>query len=133
MMRILRSKKVLALLGAALVAGALAAVGLSAVLSQTVLADGTNIHFRVVKTVANGFDSGWHTHPGLVVVQVQEGSLQFTSQGSCTPKTVGANETYIEVPYTPVRAVATGPVVWTTTFMTRYEEPILTPVSTSPC
>src|SRR2546423_12061221 len=39
---VLRSKKVLVLFGAALVAAALAAVGISAVVSQTVITDGTN-------------------------------------------------------------------------------------------
>jgi hypothetical protein len=57
-MRFLRSKKVLILVGAVLAATALAAVGISAVTSQTVLADGTNLHIRVVKTAANDFDSG---------------------------------------------------------------------------
>ena len=131
-MSVLRSKKIVVLVAAAVVAAALAAVGISAVLSQTVVADVTNIHLRIVRTHANDFDSGWHTHPGLAIVQVQEGSLQIT-QGSCTAKTVGPGETYIEVPYTPVRAVATGDVRWTTTFLVKYEEPVLTPLTTSPC
>jgi quercetin dioxygenase-like cupin family protein len=132
-MGVLRSKRAVALVAAIVVAAGLAAVGISAVLSQTVVVDGTNIHFRVVRTVANDFDSGWHTHPGLAIVQVQQGSLQITQAGSCTAKTVGAGETYIEVPYTPVRAVATGFVSWTTTFLVHYEEPVLTPLTTSPC
>lgn len=127
----LRSKKVFVLAGAMLVAAALAAVGISAVTSQTVLADGTNLHIRVVKTVANDFDSGWHIHPGPAIVQVQSGSLQIT-QGSCTPKTVAAGETYFEIPFVPVRGVATGQVAWTTTLLGRYEDKLLTPV-TSPC
>ena|SRR5438105_5330808 len=131
-MRVLRSTKVLAVVGAVLVAGALAAVGLSGVLSQTVVVDGTNIHFRVVHTIANGFDSGWHIHPGLAIVQVQQGSLQIT-QGSCTAKTLNAGDTNIEVPYVPVRAVATGSVEWTTTFLVHYEEPVQTNLTTNPC
>jgi quercetin dioxygenase-like cupin family protein len=129
-MGVLRSKKVLVLLVGTAVAAALAGVGISAVISQTVLVDGTNIHFRIVKTTASDFDSGWHTHPGLAIVQVTDGSLQIT-QGSCTPRTVNAGDTFIEVPYTPVRA--TGSATWTTTFLVHYEEPILTPVTTSPC
>jgi hypothetical protein len=130
--RVLRSKKALIVLASTLVAvGALAAAGISAVLKQDVLADGENIHFRVVHTVADGFDSGWHIHPGPAIVQVQEGSFQIT-QGSCTPKTVGVGDTFIEVPYLPVRAVATGRVAWTTTLYGRYEEQLLTPVA-SPC
>jgi len=131
-MGVLRSKKVVALVAALVVAAGLATVAISAVLSQTVMVDATNIHLRIARTHANGFDSGWHTHPGLAIVQVQEGSLQIT-QGGCTAKTVGPGETYIEVPYTPVRAVATGDVRWTTTFLVHYEEPVLTPLTTSPC
>jgi hypothetical protein len=130
-MRFLRSKKVLILVGAVLAATALAAVGISAVTSQTVLADGTNLHIRVVKTAANDFDSGWHIHPGPAIVQVQQGSFQIT-QGSCTAKTVAAGETFIEMPFVPVRAVATGSIVWTTTLLGRYEDKLLTPVA-SPC
>jgi quercetin dioxygenase-like cupin family protein len=131
-MRIVRSKKTIALAAAALVAVALAATALSGVLAQDVPVDTVGgIHFRVVSTSADGFDSGWHTHPGLAIVQVREGSLQIT-QGSCTPKTVGPGETSIEVPYTPVRAVATGKVVWTTTFLLKLEDPERTAVP-SPC
>jgi hypothetical protein len=127
---LLRSKKVLAVLAATAVTGALAGVAISAVISQTVLVDGTNIHFRIVKTTAADFDSGWHIHPGLAIVQVTDGSLQIT-QGSCTPKTVNAGDTFIEVPYTPVRA--TGSATWTVTFLVHYEEPVLIPLTTNPC
>jgi hypothetical protein len=64
-------------------------------------------------------------------VQVQQGSFQIT-QGSCTAKTVAAGETFIEMPFVPVRAVATGSIVWTTTLLGRYEDKLLTPVA-SPC
>ena len=130
-MRLLWSRRGFVLLGAVLAAATLAAVGISAVQSQDVLAEGTNLHIRVVKTVANDFDSGWHIHPGPAIVQVQQGSFQIT-QGSCTARTVGAGETFIETPFVPVRAVATGPIVWTTTLLGRYEDKLLTPVS-SPC
>jgi len=130
-MRILRSKKLVVLAGSVVAAAALAAVGISAVTSQTVLADATNLHIRVIHTAANDFDSGWHIHPGPAIVQVQEGSFQIT-QGSCTAKTVAAGETYIEIPFVPVRAVATGRIVWTTTQLGPYEQPLLQPVA-SPC
>ncbi len=131
-MRILRSKKTIVLAAAALVAAVLAAAGLSAVWATVVHVDTVGgIHLRVVSTSASGFDSGWHIHPGLTIVQVREGSFQIT-QGSCTPKTVGPGETYIEVPYFPVRAVAAGRVVWTTTQLLKAEDPALTPVE-SPC
>ena len=130
-MRILRTKKVFVLMGAVLSAAAITAVGIAAVSSQTVLSDGTTLHLRVVKTVANDFDSGWHIHPGPVIVQVQEGSFQLT-QGSCTAKTVSAGETFIEVPYVPVSGIATGRVVWTTSLLVRAEDKLSTPVP-SPC
>ncbi len=62
---------------------------------------------------ASGFDSGWHVHPGLVVFQVEEGSVQVF-QGSCTARTLGPGDTFIEVPWKPVRARSTGAAVWTT-------------------
>ncbi|HEY8724640.1 MAG TPA: hypothetical protein VIL92_12380 [Gaiellaceae bacterium] len=132
-MSVLRSKKkLLALAGAMLLAGVLAGVGISALTAQVVVADFTNIHMRVVSSAASDFDSGWHFHSGLAIVQVQKGSLQI-SQGTCTPKTVSAGETSIEIPFVPVRATATGQVVWTTTFLVRYEDPVTTPVTPSPC
>lgn len=97
-------------------------MAIPAVVSQQVINDGTSVHFRVVRTVADGFDSSWHVHPGIAIVQVQEGSFQIY-QGSCTPKTVGAGETYIEVPHMPVRAVATGKISWTTTLITNGGDP----------
>ncbi len=130
-MRVLRSKKVFVLAGTVVAAAVLAAVGISAVTSQTVMSDGTNLHIRVIKTAASDFDSGWHIHPGPAIVQVQQGSFQIT-QGSCTPKTVAAGDTFIEIPYVPVRAVATGSIVWTTTLLGRYEDKLLQPVA-SPC
>jgi hypothetical protein len=131
-MSVLHSKKTIAVMVAAFAAAALAAAGLSGVWSQGVLADGTNVHYRVVHTIVNGFDSGWHMHSGPVIVQVQQGSLQIT-QGSCTPKTVSAGETYIEIPYVPVRGIATGKVEWTTTMLGRFEEALTTPLATNPC
>ena len=115
-MRFLRSKRVLVLLSAFTTAGMAAAIAFAAVTSQQVITDTTNVHLRVVKTVAEGFDSGWHVHPGLAVVQVQEGSIQIYENG-CTPKAVAAGDTFIEIPYTPVRAIATGHVAWTTSFV----------------
>src|SRR5262245_22660517 len=74
-MRVLRSKKVLLLVVALVAAGIGAAIAIAAVTSQRVITDTGNVHLRVQKTVADGYDSGWHVHPGLAVVQVQEGSI----------------------------------------------------------
>jgi hypothetical protein len=116
-MGFIRSKKFLVLVAAGVTAASAAAVALPAVLSQSVVIDATTAHFRIIKTAADGFDSGWHIHPGVAIVQVQEGAFQIY-QGSCTPRTVSAGDTYIEIPYEPVRAVATGHIVWTTTQIT---------------
>jgi hypothetical protein len=116
-MSILRVNKILVLLVALVASSIVTAVALGAVTSQRVINDTSNVRFRVIRTVADGFDSGWHVHPGIAIVQVQEGSFQIT-QGSCTPKTVNAGDTYIEVPHLPVRAVATGHIAWTTTQIT---------------
>jgi hypothetical protein len=115
--RLPRSKKTVALLASLVLAGVLAAVAIPAVVSQQAINDTNNVHFRVVRTVADGFDSGWHVHPGVAIVQVQQGSFDIY-QGSCTPRTVGPGETYIEVPHLPVRAIATGRIAWTTTLVT---------------
>ena len=136
--RRLRSPKVLVLLIGLVAASIATAVAVSAVTSQQVINDTTNVHLRVIRTAADGFDSGWHVHPGLVIVQVQEGSLQI-SQGSCTAKTVGPGESYIEVPHMPVRAVTTGRASWTTTFIVNGADPVTiansayTPQNPNPC
>jgi hypothetical protein len=115
-MRVLRSKKFFVLLAVLVTAGSAVAIAIAAVTSQQVITDTTNMHLRVQRTVADGFDSGWHVHPGLSIVQVEEGSLQIYENG-CTPKTVATGDTLIEVPYLPVRGIATGHVVWTTSFV----------------
>jgi hypothetical protein len=131
-MHFLRPKKLIVLALAVLAAVVLSATAISAVWAQVVHIDTYGgIHLRVVSTSADGFDSGWHTHPGLTIVQVREGSLQIT-QGGCTAKTVGPGETFMEVPFQPVRAVAAGRVVWTTTFLLRTEDPTMTSIP-SPC
>ncbi len=127
-----RSKGGIALVVAVLVAAITAAVGLADVWTQTVQND-SNAHLRIVYTYANGVESGWHTHPGLAIVQLKKGTLTITNAVDCKPKTVSAGDTSIEVPYTPVRAVATGEVAWTTTFVLANAEPPTTAVGANPC
>jgi hypothetical protein len=127
-MRFLRSRRFLVLVAGLLAAGIVAAVAIPAVLSQAVVIDATTAHFRIIKTSADGFDSGWHVHPGLAIVQVQQGAFQIY-QGSCTPRTVSAGDTFIEIPYEPVRAVATGRIVWTTTQITNPGDPPQIPLA----
>jgi quercetin dioxygenase-like cupin family protein len=103
-----------------------------AVAAQTIVTDTDNVHLRVVKSqFDDGFDSGWHTHPGPAIVQVQRGRFKIF-QGRCEPTTVGAGETYIEVPNIPVLAVAEGEIEWTTTLLYETGRAAGTPVA-SPC
>ena len=131
-MRIFRSKIGLALVFVLGLASAFAALAVAGIWTQNVVNDTNNVRLRIVHTYAGNFDSGWHTHPGLAIVQVTKGALQIT-QGSCTPKTVSAGDTSVEIPYVPVRAVGLGEIEWTTTFILAYGEAATTPVATSPC
>ena len=131
-MRVLRSKKLMILAGAVVAAAALAAVGLASAWTTTVQTDSNNVRLRVVSTIASDYDSGWHMHPGPAIVQVTLGSFQFY-QGSCTPKTVSAGETFVEVPGVPVSAVAVGRIDWTTSLIVPYGSAVSTPVTPSPC
>ena len=125
-MRGLRSKKLFALVAALVVAGTSAAIAVSASKTQ-VIADTTAVHMRIVRQTLDNFDSGWHVHPGLVVVSVHEGSIQFYDNG-CTPKTVGAGEFTIEPAHTPIRAIA-GHAVETVTFILTASDPVTIPLS----
>jgi hypothetical protein len=101
------------------VAGAvLASVAYGAIASRVVYAEGGNLSYRFerVSSDAAGFDSGWHIHPGLVLVQIEAGSVQFT-QGSCTARTFGPGDTIVEVPWKPARFVAQAAATWTTSFL----------------
>lgn len=121
-MRVLRSKRLLVMLAVVVVAGVAAAIAIPAVTSQTVIVDTSSLHLRTQVSTADGFDTGWHIHPGLAIVQVQQGSIQIYENG-CTAKTVNAGDTFIEVPWLPVRGIGTGHVVWTTTFVTNGTDP----------
>lgn len=117
-MHIRRSKWFLVVLVALIVAGAVVAVATAAVISRQVLAEGSNLSYRFEKTTTDGagFDSGWHVHPGLVIVQIEAGPVQFY-QGSCTARTLNAGDTLVEVPWKPARFVAPGAATWTTSLI----------------
>jgi hypothetical protein len=121
-MRVLRSKKFLVPLAGVVIASVAAAIAIPAVTSQSVITDTTSVHLRIQKTIADGFDSGWHVHPGLAIVQVQEGSVQIY-ENSCTPKALAAGDTFVQIPYVPVRVIATGHFVWTTTLVLNAPDP----------
>ena len=125
-MHLLRSKKFLVLLAGVVAAGVTAAVAISAT-STRVIIDTSAVHMRIQKGTLDNYDSGWHIHPGLVVVKVQEGSLQVYEDG-CTPKTVGAGEVTIETPYMPIRVFAKH-AVETVTFILNGPDPVAVPLS----
>ena len=98
--------------------GATAFVTLGAglgIAATSVTRDTTEVRLRVLQSsFQDGFDSGWHTHPGAVIVQVTSGKLKIY-RANCQVVVVQPGETFLEVPFTPLRAVATEPTTWTTT------------------
>ena len=110
----LRSRKWIALV-AFLAGGAVVAGVAYAATTSTVVADTNVVRERIVTTTTDGdFSSGWHIHPGPVIIQVQEGYLKIT-QTTCHPNVIAPGETYIETAGVPVLAVADKAAKWTTT------------------
>ena len=113
-MRLLRSKKG-AVFVALVVGGAIGAGIAIAATTTTVAADTNVVRERIAQISTDGnFSSGWHIHPGPVIVQVQDGYLHFT-QNTCNVTVVGPGETYIETPGIPILAEANKPATWTIT------------------
>ena len=129
-MHVSRSRRFIVLLAALLAAGAVVSIAVPAVIARQVLAEGTNLRYQFIRQTADasGFDSGWHVHPGLVVFQVEEGSVQVF-QGSCTAKTLGPGDTFMEVPWKPIRARSAGAAVWTTSLFIAGGEQLSIPLS----
>jgi hypothetical protein len=99
-----------------LVIGGVVGAGIArALTTTTVIADTNTVRERIATVSTDGnFNSGWHIHPGPVIVQVQSGYLKIT-QATCHPNVVGPGETYIETPGLPVIAEADHAVTWTIT------------------
>jgi hypothetical protein len=112
-MRLLRGKRSIIL---ALLVGAVIGTGVArALTTTTVVADTNTVRERIATMSTDGnFDSGWHIHPGPVIVQVQRGYLKIT-QATCHPNVVGPGKTYIETPGVPVDATADNATSWTIT------------------
>jgi quercetin dioxygenase-like cupin family protein len=88
-----------------------------------------NIHQRKANdvvtaqnTLAPGGFSGWHSHPGTVVLVVQSGEFTLFSEpvkgGKCTVRTYSAGQVYLEQPGDEENAVNKGtlPAVLAVTF-----------------
>lgn len=128
-----RSRYFIALVAALLGAAVVASIGIAGLWGTGVATDTGNVRLRVVQNTAGNFDSGWHFHPGLVVVNVKKGEVAFTDGGSCTTKTYKAGDSFVEAPYTAGRAVAVGEFFWTATYIIDGTQPLATAVATSPC
>jgi quercetin dioxygenase-like cupin family protein len=121
-----------------------AAVGVSvalATVTSTILRDTNDVRLRIDRSAfvpsadQPEFSSGWHTHPGPVIIQVQEGTLEFTqgpSGGPCETTKVRAGETFVETAELPVLAEAKQAVKWTATFIVPVGVDLRTNVS-DPC
>lgn len=136
-MRVLRQKKWIAL--AAAVAAATVGVGVAvATVTTTVFADTTNVRLRVQRTVfvpsadQPVFSSGWHTHPGPSIIQVQSGVLRVTTAVDCRSRPIRPGDTVIEAPHVPLVVTSTRPATWTTTFIVPAGEPLSSPAA-DPC
>jgi ferric-dicitrate binding protein FerR (iron transport regulator) len=118
--------------------GAGVGVGVAvATVTSTNLVDTTSVRLRIDRThfVPSSdqptFSSGWHTHPGPVIIQVQEGYLKIT-QATCHPNVIGPGETYIETAELPVVATANQEASWTATLIVPAGAPLRTNAS-DPC
>jgi quercetin dioxygenase-like cupin family protein len=113
----LRAKRWL-VLGVLAFGGAAFAVGVAVgAVTSTVVKDTNTVREKIVQSVVtDGFDSGWHIHPGPAIVQVQDGQIKIY-QGDCSPRVLNAGDTYIEIPGVPVDAVIKDAATWTTTFI----------------
>jgi hypothetical protein len=145
LLHMLRSKNKWIILGVLAVAATLGVGVAVATVTSTVLSDthpaggsANEIRLRIVRSefVPSSdqptFSSGWHTHPGPVIFQVQEGRFGITQGPPCRTTTLGPGETYIETPEFPVLATAKRAGKWTTSFILPANKPLLSPAS-DPC
>jgi hypothetical protein len=144
LVRVFRSKKWLIAAAVGVVASVGVGVALatvtSTVLSDTHPAGGSanEVRLRVVRNqfVPSAdqptFSSGWHTHPGPVFFQVQEGRVKISQGPPCRTTRLGPGETYVEIPEHPVVATAKRAAKWTTSYIVPADKPLMTPVA-DPC
>jgi quercetin dioxygenase-like cupin family protein len=138
-MRVLHSRKKWIALGALLLAGTLGVGVAVATVTATVFADTHDVRLRIVRSefVPSAdqpmFSSGWHTHPGPVIIQVQKGRFNITD-ANCKRTILGPGESYIETPELPLIVTAKKAVTWTTSFILPDSppKPLATPVP-DPC
>jgi hypothetical protein len=142
--RVFRSKKwsIVTVVGvaAAVWVGVAVATVTGTVLTDTHPAGGSANEVRM-RILANDFvpsadqptfSSGWHTHPGPVLFQVQEGRVTITQGPPCRTRKLGPGETYVEIPEQPVLATAKRAAKFTATQFLAADEPLQTPAD-APC
>jgi len=61
----------------------------------TLIADETTDHAVQTITFAPGASSGWHTHPGVILVTVQSGTLTHYN-ADCSSEKISAGQTFHE-------------------------------------
>lgn len=157
-MHLNRKTKTGAAVLAVALAAALVAVGVALAITSTVLADANTVNdgkffsergviklktrgsvrIRDVLTTGAppGFSSGWHTHPGPILVAMTPtsvGSLTLYDE-HCNPTTIGANQAYIETPNSPIlaRNASASDADWVTTMIVPIGVPFTVPVD-PPC
>jgi hypothetical protein len=108
-------------LGIVVVVGAVGVGVASAMVMSSVLADTNQVRERIFHTDFTpssdqpSFDSGWHIHPGVAIIEVQSGHLNITQ--SCITHKLGPGDIYIEVPFLPVDAATDRAASWTSTLI----------------
>lgn len=122
-MRIPGSKRRWGVFGLTFLAAAVGAGIALATVTSTVLADTNTVREKIVRTDfvpsvdQPTFDSGWHTHPGPVIIQVQTGRLRVRNESCGEAFVIEAGETSIEVPEYALRVRTSNPASWTSTLI----------------
>ena len=81
-------------------------------------------YVRVQKIVFGaGGSSGWHHHPGIVIVAVQSGRVTFT-HSDCSSKTYGPNTVFVEGGDDPGQASSVGGATVLATFVAPNNGPV---------
>jgi quercetin dioxygenase-like cupin family protein len=84
--------------------------------------DPTYVRVQKIVIGAGGY-SGWHHHPGVVIVAVQSGSVTFT-KSDCSSKTYGPNSVFIEAGDDPGQASSAGGATVLATYIAPNNGPV---------
>jgi quercetin dioxygenase-like cupin family protein len=90
----------------------------------------TDVVVQTVTYTPGGF-SGWHTHPGFVLVVVESGAL--TLQVGCSINTYSVGDSFYESGTTPIMArnLGTSPAVGRITYIVPHGSPVRREVALS--